>query len=247
MYIAVTTGFCGSFTTFSRWQVQATQNFLRNEVFVGLLNLLVGISTFYCCFRFGRHVASLGKTFWASCCRTKPKNAKVVAPVQKANSTPPSWVRLENSIVACFGVALWIVCAILFIFVKRSREWTGAAFFSPAGVLIRWYLGLWNTSWPRFKLPTFSVNVAGAFIYAVLTICEFKYALNHSLLRDFLVALMSGFCGSLSTVSTFMLELHHMEHIHYSYIYGFASIAVAQSLTIPTISIAKYAFGISAL
>jgi CrcB protein len=242
----MTSGFCGSLTTFSGWQVQAAQTFLKPFVFIAFLNLIVGFTTFYCCFRFGRHLGLIIHAIMTYNSAKKEENAEIVEPPSNISFQPISLYQPENITMMVLAVCLWILFAILFVLVSNSRHWTGPAFFSPVGALIRWYSSQWSSAWPKFKIPTFSVNTIGTALYSVLLICNVKYGGSpKGVLSASLFSLLSGLCGTLTTVSTFVSELYNMSPKHFAYVYAISTIVVAQAVSILILSVSKFSFSVA--
>jgi len=119
-----------------------------------------------------------------------------------------------------------------------SEAWRGevlfALVFAPLGCLLRWYLSSHlNGRIPSFPLGTFIANISGV---AILAMC---YDIQHSKAGatatsaiggqvgcQVLQGVEDGFCGCLTTVSTWMLELKTLRRRH-AYFYGGASVLVA--------------------
>ena len=109
-----------------------------------------------------------------------------------------------------------------------KETWRGdAAFalvFAPLGCLLRFYASLHlNGRQPSFPLGTFTVNMLGTAMVGLF------FDLQHVPVGDragcqVLQGLMDGFCGCLTTVSTWVVELK-MLRLKHAYSYGAASIA----------------------
>jgi fluoride ion exporter CrcB/FEX len=133
-----------------------------------------------------------------------------------------------------------IVCVVV---VAESRAITLSLLLAPAGALLRYWLARTiNTRTVRFPLGTFIANISGTIFYTLLaismglTIASPSSSVlphNTALLSNpgwlFLVALQAGFCSSLTTMSTFVLELDALA-LFFSYVYLFTSIVVAYLL-----------------
>jgi len=117
----------------------------------------------------------------------------------------------------------------LAILVESQRWITLSVLFAPFGSLLRWIVCSKNLLWfPRFPLGTFAVNVGGSVLLAALNAVSLR-GNPSSLTCDFLTALMTGFCGCLTTVSSFQHELYTLE-LKDAYVYSLASIIVSQLL-----------------
>ena len=110
----------------------------------------------------------------------------------------------------------------------------------PLGALLRWRLSLrLNPLLPRFPLGTFLANASGSLLYCLLcvamglavpraeaSVLPGRPALQSDAGWLFLQALLTGFCGGLTTMSTFVAELHQLP-VRSSYAYLCASVLVA--------------------
>jgi len=119
-----------------------------------------------------------------------------------------------------------------------SEVWRGeglfALVFAPLGCLLRWQLSAHlNSRIPSFPLGTFVANIFGV---AVLAMCfdiqqsesdaSGMVAIGGQVGCQMLQGVEDGFCGCLTTVSTWMLELKTLRRRH-AYLYGGASVLSA--------------------
>lgn len=106
-----------------------------------------------------------------------------------------------------------------------------ALLFAPPGCLLRFYASLHlNGKIQSFPLGTFAVNIFGTAMAGMF------YDLQHVPLGgrvpcQILQGLMDGFCGCLTTVSTWVVELKGLR-IRQAYVYGSVSVGVAVGLTV---------------
>ena len=115
------------------------------------------------------------------------------------------------------------------VLVQSDRHITLSVLFAPVGAGIRWIVCTRNPVWiPTFPLGTFIVNMTGTVLISCLNAASMR-GNPASLACDFILALQTGFCGCLTTVSSFQHELYTLKLKH-SYIYGTATIIVAQLL-----------------
>lgn len=110
------------------------------------------------------------------------------------------------------------------------------------GAVIRYLTGLIILKYSHLSLPpaTFIVNVAGSFLIGFLYIFFIeKQELNPTIK----LALTVGFCGGLTTFSTFSLELFEMiknAHFINAFLYVIISIIICVTAVITGAYIAKF-------
>eukprot|EP00727_Mastigamoeba_balamuthi_P006168 m51a1_g2170 hypothetical protein (363) ;mRNA; f:66669-67880 len=142
----------------------------------------------------------------------------------------PSAVALVS---LCLAAAAALVCA----FVRRYRYQAAAVCIAPAGALIRWWLSRFNAGCRAGPYWTFAVNISGSVVYAVLSLKPVSGASGRERAREdgvewVLDALTSGFCGCLTTMSTFAGELWKLP-VAKGYLYGLVSLAGTQLAVLP--------------
>ena len=86
--------------------------------------------------------------------------------------------------------------------------WKAAAAVSVGGIigcLLRWLLGLWfNTQPSVVPLGTLAANLIGGYIVGVAVAF---FALNNTLAPEWRLLVITGFCGGLTTFSSFSAEV----------------------------------------
>ncbi|CAN3374628.1 hypothetical protein DIURU_000026 [Diutina rugosa] len=128
---------------------------------------------------------------------------------------------------AAIGVGLIIADAIIIGTVASSREWTFSVLFAPLGALIRWQLSKLNNA--QWFYGTYIANVVGTVSLSVFSLLQFGLTTHRTPLvtnytaRQVLVGLDDGFCGGLTTVSTFVVELKKSSRGK-AYVYIIASV-----------------------
>lgn len=244
LYIGLTTGFCGCLTSFS--------SFIR-DVFLALANalpdpsrgrgnasrnggysfmalvavILITVSLSLSALVFGAHLAlALGP----------------VTPVLPFRFTR----HVLDPLFVVLGWGCWLGTVFMAIWppdrhTSSAETWRDRAVFSivfaPLGCLTRFYLSLsLNARLPRFPLGTFASNIFGTLIEGM------AYDLQHvgylagsaagagSRARvscQVLQGVMDGFCGSTTTVSTWVAELNGLGRRRDAYTYGVGSVGVA--------------------
>ncbi|EKG15648.1 Camphor resistance CrcB protein [Macrophomina phaseolina MS6] len=135
-----------------------------------------------------------------------------------------------------------------------AETWRGqvlfACVFAPPGAILRFYASLrLNGLMPSFPLGTFAVNVFGTAVLGM------AYDLQHVPLDNtdgltgggrlgcqVLEGVMDGFCGCLTTVSTWVAELKGLR-LRNAYCYGLASVGVGLSVLVVVMGSVKWTLG----
>lgn len=246
LYVGLTTGFCGTCSSFSSLILEAFNKsadtaegapYSYPNPAYGIMEFLSVIFT-----QLGMSVAGfhLGKHFCAFADRYFP------------TLTKRNYKILESLSVAMGVVSIIITCILIGINKSGSwRSWTFSILFAPFGALLRFYISKYlNTKFVNFPLGTFSANLLGTLLHGVLTILS-RGKLPHQgrLVSDVLVCHIisgfnDGFCGALTTVSTFVVELFALKLI-YSYRYGITSIILSFILLVTTLGSYNWTLGLA--
>jgi len=244
LYIGLTTGFCGSFTSFS--------SFLR-DAFLALSNQLPDLSE-----DIPGQYRSPGYDFEAVMAVMIIQVACSISALQMGAHLalfterivpvlPFRFIRrFLDPLVVVLGCGSWLGAVFLSIWPPHGY-WRGrvvlSLVFAPPGALLRFYASKHlNGLIPAFPLGTFLVNMFGT---AFLGIC---YDLQRSdsgrsvLVCQTLEGLMEGFCGCLTTVSTWVAELKTLQRRH-AYIYGASSLMFALALLVTIMGSVLWARG----
>ncbi|KAI9720989.1 MAG: hypothetical protein M1828_005461 [Chrysothrix sp. TS-e1954] len=138
----------------------------------------------------------------------------------------------------------------------KTERWRGevifALVFAPLGCLLRFYLSLkLNGIIPSFPLGTFTANMFGTAVLAM------SYDFQHVSLSSApgliggglvgcqaLQGIEDGFCGCLTTVSTWIVELDTLRRRH-AYVYGAMSILAGTALMVVIMGSVKWSIGFS--
>ncbi|KAK5172027.1 uncharacterized protein LTR77_003664 [Saxophila tyrrhenica] len=234
VYIGLAVGFCGSFTSFADIIRDAflaiSDDFSTADIttlettdvkrgrsdgysvlaVIGILWLQVAMST--ASLQLGAHIA------------TGVGSLAEIIPVLELKIE-----EVLNKVVLVLGCGSWIGAVMMAIW-PPQQAWRGQAVFAivfaPVGCLLRFYLALLlNPRANSFPLGTFAANVFGTCVLGM------AWDLQHSRLVgvvgcQVLQGIGDGFCGALTTVSTWVLELKALKLWH-SYVYAAASIGVS--------------------
>lgn len=240
LFLAMGTGFCGSFSSFSTMMLEIfehstnlTAGNLKNHAkfpnrAYGILEFLgttiIHMTVPMTALIFGRKLATEFLIPWGHDYTEAdqrviddiPNDEKFVT--SKRNFLRPWVINMMNivewlTLVMALPVLITVV-VLSGVYSNYSRgSWTLPPLFGIFGSLLRYYLGIWlNARVASFPVGTFVANE-----FAVIMIGVFAIVLNgklhdgrpviHTVNGHRVVsALSSGFCGSLSTISTFMNE-----------------------------------------
>lgn len=264
LYIGLATGFCGCFTSFSSFirdvflaisndlptplnhpedyspvSATPTSTIHRNGGYSFMSLLAVIITTVALCIsglHIGAHIAIASEPF--------------------TPSLPFAFVRkIVDRIAVFLAWGCWLGAIFLAIFPpdRSSREteiWRGRAVFAlvfaPLGCLGRFYASLYlNGKFASFPLGTFAANVFGTAVIGM------SYDLQHVPLGgvvgcQVLQGIEDGFCGCLTTVSTWVSELSTLRRRN-AYRYGALSVVVTLCFLVAIMGSMQWTRGFSAL
>ncbi|GAA5922710.1 hypothetical protein JCM1841_001113 [Sporobolomyces salmonicolor] len=203
LFVMCGTGFCGSMTT---WSTMAHDTFtafanldqpIGTSRFSGFLSgvavTLITLAASLTALDFGVHIHSF-LPHLPSIRRPLPHNTAF------------------NALVLSVG-PLFLLGA-LFLLIFGPHSWRTRATFAivlgPPGTLLRYQFSRWlNPLNPRLPLGTLAANSLAVLVYAVTALLA-RHP-NSALSCAALKGLQDGFCGSLSTVSTLVLELRGLK------------------------------------
>ncbi|KAJ3856347.1 CrcB-like protein-domain-containing protein [Lentinula lateritia] len=203
LYTAITTGFCGSLTTFSSWQLDVFNSWLNSEdaEHAGLRTFLDGLGKTVFTL-----VISLSSVLFGS------YMARVIYPFLPTLQPPSRTVRY---IISILSVSIYAATLPAYFLLPASyrHQATAALLFAFPGTLIRYILStLLNPLLSTFPLGTFAANSTGsgllAAFHVIQSIASKPISPNGCSL---LQGLDDGFCGCLTTVSTFAVEIRGLQ------------------------------------
>jgi CrcB protein len=240
LYIGLTTGLCGSITSFSSFMISLFE-FSANQppgsvdypnpgygVMVFLSYLFVTLCVSFGGFYVGGHLSGVLDRV--------------------------SFKKIEESLVVTLSVLTvsgYIVILVTCIVISRGRYWSFSCLFAPFGVYFRYWISkLLNPLSHRFMFGTFLVNMLATILISFLVI--FQRGENSSKLLvpglihcQLVTALQDGFCGNFSTVSTFIAELNSYIRHRDAYLYGGISIGCGFSLVVVILGTYTWTKGLS--
>ena len=246
LYIGLSTGFCGCFTSFS--------SFIR-DAFLALTNELEppSLTSPYHTDMTVPH-RSGGFSFLAllavliihpavslSALKAGAHFALLLQPVTPTIPIRPARRYLDPIIVVlAFGCCIGAI--ILSIIppgdTVNGNHWRFRAVFplvfSPPGCLLRFYSAKhMNALVPSFPIGTFAANIFGTVVIGMAWDLQHAQGIgaSNTISCSVLQGVMEGFCGCLTTVSTWVLELSGLRRRH-AWIYGLASVGVGLGLLV---------------
>jgi fluoride ion exporter CrcB/FEX len=94
---------------------------------------------------------------------------------------------------------------------KTFQTFFLSVLFAPFGTILRWILSRYNGSiayekWNWIPIGTFAANMLACIVSSLMAAAALKIPQSSELAHDIVAAIKSGFAGSLSTVSTFVVE-----------------------------------------
>lgn len=246
IYVGVTTGFCGTCSSFSTFILECfnkAANTLPEQynyptagygVMEALAVAIAHVSVSASGFHLGKH---LMEYFDA---RVPP------LPLKAFNAL--------NLLSCVIGIAAYIVVIVLICTQNYGswRLWLFLVLFAPWGAILRYYLlKFLNSKVPNFPMGTFAANTLGCLLLATFTLIARGRSLSDRSVQivtnvvgcHVLMGLDDGFCGALTTVSTFVVELFGLSTL-YSYVYGTVSVAVGFCIMVLLLGSYNWAVGL---
>lgn len=250
LYIGLSTGFCGSFTSFS--------SFMR-DAYLALANALpapiprnpaaaAGLTTVSRSAGYGfLAVCAVIIVTTTACLGALKAGAHLALALDSITPSVPFLPtrKIVDRAVVVLAWGSWLGATLMSVWPPdrpgasngrstwEQETWRGRALlavvFAPPGCLLRFYASpRLNGKLPWFPLGTFAVNVLGTALEGMF------FDLQHVPVRsrvgcEVLQGAMDGFCGCLTTVSTWVAEMHGLRKGH-GYIYGLASVGAGLGL-----------------
>ncbi|KAI8902632.1 CrcB-like protein-domain-containing protein [Globomyces pollinis-pini] len=175
----LSTGLCGSITTFSSFILE-TYLYFQTNIWNGLIliGLVVGLS--YGSFKIGQHIGSLD--------------------IFQIDYNIPS----NDVFLIIITFIVYVLVLLWFIFSLSFQSLS--TLIGPFGTFLRFYLSNFNGQYQDFPIGTFAANIVGTILICIFYIIQFEISSSATCL--FFQACIIGFCGCLSTISTFIVEIH---------------------------------------
>lgn len=229
LYMAIGVGFCGSITTFSSWQVDIVETLVGvpgaqpmagGKAYVWFQDEVIGFAVPFVALLFGKNLARVNqKWLYDNYFKFMPRTDR------KGNlDFFIRWFSICSFVLGLVGIILGATLV--------PGLTTFSLIFAPFGALTRFALStLLNPITTKFYWGTFASNLLGCVISGVLFGITTLYDFNAPSC-DAIWAVEHGYSGALSTVSTFVNEVHVLPKVRYSFVYGFASVMVSQAILI---------------
>ena len=240
LYAGLTTGFCGSLTSFSSftldafrllanvmpmhvWGAAGGRNFIAVVAYaIATVALsLVGL-------QFGAHLARLSASLpvpvlTAAAAVTTPGTASATSAVGR------HWLWVGGGILLpAAGAAAWTVTIALSA-TRAAAQLPVSCALAPVGVFARFWLSrMLNPRVKRFPLGTFAANTAAVLVLVAVAVGRARRA---GAACRVLAGVADGFCGCLSTVSTLAVELRSLRTSH-AYTYAFTTASIGLAITV---------------
>ncbi|KAG9303276.1 hypothetical protein G9A89_013602 [Geosiphon pyriformis] len=253
-YIGLGVGLCGSITTFSSWNLGIFKAIIDYETpqhprayspLAALVHVAITIGMSVSGLKFGEHLADffLPKNF--------PKDKSNAKNNSKSKKTSyrvvPRKFKYDDLIFIdwiCISLGFFsiLTVVILTILIKEHRKIMFATIFAPIGTLTRWKLSRFNTVNMTFPFGTFAANIFGTLVLGILFILS-NGEVNSKLGCQVISGLSDGFCGCLTTISTFAVEITSLPRVQ-AYRYAIFSVVMAQVTMVVTLGIYDWTVGL---
>ncbi|KAI8062036.1 CrcB-like protein-domain-containing protein [Thamnidium elegans] len=224
LHPGISTGLCGSITTFSSWQLGIFKEFANYDAnpHTRGKNVLAALSVFLVTLAMSLNGLTVGHHIGEI---TEPKDTRVEHKIIPRGFSI-RYMTTVDYITIVLGIVSWLAVIFAAIFGKGQKDLAFACVFAPVGALTRWYLSFYNGKLPHFPIGTFSANIFGTAVLAALTLIQSGvYVIPIGC--DVIQGLADGYCGCLTTISTFTVELTSLAKRH-AYFYGLLSVVIAQ-------------------
>ncbi|CAF0805863.1 unnamed protein product [Adineta ricciae] len=220
LYIGLTTGLCGSITTFSGLMYSSCvalfgpSSDLTYPISNFLTVLIAALSASFVGFTVGRHISAF----------LLPPSPELAKRVRYFNSHVRIWL---FPILTLLSIPLLVLLAVL-LPVGKYTYFIYSVIFAPFGSLTRYALSVLFNFNSNFPLGTLIANILGSYIYfGMVAISQYVHSLS-PLSKHVVTSVIQGYCGCLTTISTFILELDTIKKRKYVYLYFTMSVLLVQ-------------------
>ena len=208
LHVGLSTGLCGSITTFSSWQLgifkafsnyDAAPHYRGYNILAAISQLLVTLAMSLNGLVFGYHIGQLLS-------HLLPIHSNTISEIIPHGYSLRHLNR-HDVLVIIIGALSWIGVILAAALTTHQRDLTLACVFAPLGALLRWHLSVLNTKVLKdhFFFGTFAANMIGTLVLAVVALLQSGVGMS-LIACDVLDGIADGFCGCLTTISTFMVR-----------------------------------------
>jgi len=158
--------------------------------------------------------------------------AQITRPHFPRFPTPRLAIRYTLSVI---GIFIYVATFPAYVWLPPTYRSQAVAslLFSFPGTLSRYLLALsMNTVMRKIPLGTMAANILGTGLLGVFHVLQNKRPHVSPHACSTLQGLIDGYCGTLTTVSTFAVELNVMNGSRYAWIYGGISVVISQLLLV---------------
>ena len=239
LFIGLSTGLCGSITTFSGVMLNANIEFFnmkgndRNVLFdimAGIDIYFIGFGMSFVGFLMGKHLNIIYN-------KEKNRVSRKQLIYNKKTWLNFKTISKADLLIMICGFSSLIVLIVLLTMINIQKEYIFAMIFAPIGSVIRWQCGKFNRNKFMFPVGTLLVNVTGTLIIGLFYLLP-KLNDPSTFVCSIIVGLINGFCGCLTTISTWVVEITGMTKKN-GYVYGLISISLAQFFIIIEFALVK--------
>ncbi|ODN79520.1 hypothetical protein L202_03482 [Cryptococcus amylolentus CBS 6039] len=263
LFTFLTTGIAGSITTFSSWMLEgylAFSNF-GNYNRKGLHDTVDGVayslSTFaiaMASLKFGEHLGRtlphLPRQSNASAYHTTEKRSMSAAATFPSSPSTAARTPLRDSFTILTAALAYLVALLLYFLAPHSwrHDVTFPLLLSPPGAMLRFALSKLNIRRPfvnKFPIGTLLANMMATLLVASTFAAQRRPGgADHGAIRcNGLHAIQQGFCGCLSTVSTFVVEAAVIKRWGWKWFYIGGSVMLGHILVLAVVGATGWSEG----
>ncbi|EQC25769.1 hypothetical protein SDRG_16366 [Saprolegnia diclina VS20] len=226
-WTGVTTGFCGCCTTFASWELVLAQEYLGSMAANATFMFFVQLTTSLAAFLSGRHLglvytgrvhAAAAQAAWSDVLAyaqsrsvQQDEDGKWQRLALAMEEAPPLPAAGASTLKPVRHGVVYSLCALAtvlaIILAALYLDGYLAVVVGPLGALLRYGLGLRLNKSKTFPLGTFVANVLASIVSCIGVLAMPTSTLAATWVQH---ALLTGFCGSLSTVSSWINEIYSM-------------------------------------
>ena len=238
LYTILSSGLCGSITTFSTWQIECNKSlFIQADIswgnIMGTYNgarmlewgvcLWIGVALPLMALHFGIYLAEILQEEQ----KVSQQDGVISTEVEPKEELKSVYEEVFLFAVFCITCVLSIGLPLLVF--PTWIHLTYTAVFGILGAYLRYWLSSFNKIYKSFPMGTFAANIGGSWVLAgTLAASKFGVEYYNVGTQAALFGISCGFCGCLSTISTFVSEIDSMPNKH-AYRYGIVSNLMAQA------------------